>query len=228
MKRYLLFIFLISALGCQHLAYSPSEPFDPLVDHVQPVNFDEFRFFPPTGTNWIMSINERKIPVLVGKKGSNEKLSKYFGLWDWGVVHEKLKIFKQMNKSEKDEELQINVSRLEFSVMHFQTEDLPDFIPDYHNYPKALAINTVKNETLDINILSQQVSGMSCVRGRFLRQYKDEAFKFYFQRFMCIHPRHSNLLIAISIVQKVLFDQEPSEVQTEIDHFFNNLKIVVE
>jgi hypothetical protein len=210
MKKYLLFISLFLITGCET---TPSVRFDPLVDSDQPIQLEEFSFLPPKGENWMMELSEGKLPFK-----------------NWGIALAKGYIFKKirpLNKPEEAEQLVVAIQRLDFGVMRFNhVDNLMGLVNEGHNNIKERTI------ALETKVFPETIHGMECVRFNYkyenkLKVSNPETPLRTISRhgYFCIHPQKSNVLIRLLAFQGVLSGRTPTDYQSELDHFFNSLKV---
>jgi hypothetical protein len=211
MKKYLLCILLFFIIGC--LKTSSSERFDPLVDSDHPIQLEEFSFLPPKGDNWMMDLSEGKMPFK-----------------NWGMALAKGKIFKKIrsfNKPEEAEQLVATIHRLEFGVMQFNhVDNLLGLVNEEHNNIRE------RTKVLETKVYPETIHGMECVRFNYKFENKIRALNpetplrtISRHGYFCIHPQKSNVLIRLLASQAVIAGQTPTDYQSELDPFFNNLKL---
>jgi hypothetical protein len=92
----------------------------------------------------------------------------------------------------------VYVTRSEFFIMKFDNDNELKEVANYF----ANASGPIEN-----------FNGMNCVRHNGKQGYT------------CVHPKHSNILIQMGVIQKVLKGQAPTNIQSELDHFFNSLEV---
>jgi len=212
MKKYLWFILLFSIIGCVSIN------FEPVTHPDQRIQLGGFSFLPPNGGNWEMTTD----PIEVN------------GTWEnWGRGTVKMKAFKKSivgpnQKPDEAEILKASIIKYEFAIMKFDHDD--DLMDVFQEGIKAMDKQGFK--LMELSGSHEKLKGMNCVRkkgkaegGRKLSNSEASATIYYFQRYMCVHPRQSNHLIELAVSQEVLKRQTPTDVQYEFDQFLNSLQV---
>ena len=212
MKKYLWFILLFSIIGCVSIN------FEPVTQPDQRIQLGGFSFLPPNGENWEMTTDPFEVNVT----------------WEnWGRGTVKMKAFKKSivgpnQKPDEAEILKAGINKYELGIMKFDHDD--DLMDFFQEGIKAGDRQGLK--FLESSLSHEKFNGMNCVRhkgkaegGRKLSNSEASATIYYFQRYMCVHPRHSNHLIELGASQEVLKGQTPTNVQYEFDQFLNSLQV---
>lgn len=211
MKNYLLLIVLFIFMGCASINFAPVTHPD------QRILFEGFSFLPPNGDNWEMTTD----PIEANLTWEN---------WGRGTI--KRKAFKKsiVGPTQKSGEAEIWIAQItyfHFGVMKFDhDDDLMELVQEDYNSLDHRGIGL-----LESNFSIEKINGMNCVRSkgkaegaREISYFEALATTIYMQGFICVYPRHPNHLIELWAEQSVLKGHTPTDIQNELDHFFNSLQ----
>jgi len=212
LKRYPWLVILFALMGCTSIS------FEPVTHPDQRIQFGGFSFLLPNGNNWEVNTD----PI------------KYYRYWStWWRSTVKVKIFKKNiigpnHASGETEKLKVSVIIYEFGIMKFNhNDDLMEFTQEGYNSLDQKGIGL-----LESNFSIETIKEMSCVRskakaegGREISDSEALAITRYMQGFICVHPRNPNHLIELAADQSVLKGHTPTDIQNELDYFFNTLEV---
>jgi hypothetical protein len=108
------------------------------------------------------------------------------------------------------------VTRREFFLMKFDNDN---------------ELKEIATPLANASVAIENFKGINCVRhhGKFEEERFTDSKEFiiihFDQGYTCVHPKHSNVLIQMEVTQKVLKGQAPTNIQSELDHFFNSLEV---
>ena len=212
MKKYLLLIVLFAITGCMTISYKP------VANPDQRIIFEGFSFLPPNGENWEVTSDPLEI------NGTFET---------WGRSTIKMKGFKKSiigpnQEVGEAEQWKVSISKYEFGVMKFDHDD--DLIEFAQYGLKSLGKQGML--LLESSHSHETFQGMNCVRteakiegGRKISSSKLSAVIIYTQGYTCVHPKFPEHLVTLGAERSVLKGQTPTEFQSEVDPFFNSLKV---
>ena len=244
-KQYLCFIVLIFFVGCA----STSNIYIPITNTDQRIVLDDLSFLPPEGQNWeiLGKPVERQNYLNVGTGNIsmhylNRKPRASVNYGNWGresikIMEFKKKIVGQNQPSEEAEELWARVIKRKFAIMSFDNnEDLMDFAAGDQ---RKKVLDRLGYGVLESNASFEKFNGMNCVKtnsklegGRktsgdtatWVRP-SGIAIIIYTQEYTCVHPSSPYHVISIGGEQQVLKGKSPTDIQNELDPFFNSLKV---
>ena len=244
MKKYPLFIVLLTLFGCGTISY------EHITQPSQRIVFEGFSFFPPNGDKWEVTSAPLKLDMI------NEV---------YGPLTVKIKGFKRSfvgpKQTPNEEELwKVAINKWEFGNMKFDHgKDLLGWVESWENdlgkwqsttlpprppellqnkeWVQSLAndLSTINSVLLESSYSYEKWHGMDCVRKKItskgdqkISSSSPSAVNIYSKGYFCVHPRHSNHLIELVAEQFALKNQIPTttEFQSEIDPLFNSLEVL--
>jgi len=231
-KKYLLLIVLFTFIGCA------STSLEPVTQPDKRIQLGGFSFLPPKGENWGIITNPNELNLNWETSGSEYrkwlKLTNELKLtWEtWGRGTVKWKAFKKslMGPTQKPGEAEVwkaQIIKYEFAIMKFdQNDNLMELAQEGY-----ISLDQKGIGLLESNFSIETIKEMNCVRskgkaegGREISNSKALATTIYMQGFICVDPRNPNHLIELRANQSVVKGQTPTDIQNELELFFNSLK----
>jgi hypothetical protein len=239
MRKFLTIIIILAFIGC-----ATTIPYGPVTNSDQRILFEGLGFYPPSGENWKI----RSQPL--GGYYSHEKFGRALGkIWPFKKI-----IAGQDQTSGKEETVFVAVFKHEFVLMSFDHDDdlmefaqesfwarneqaRPEFVDESSDFyrwwlGKAKADKKGDLIVLESNLFLEKFKGMNCVK-RVSKEQESDRWEqgvwmrdiIYTQGYSCVHPSHPNHIIQFYAAQKVLENQTPTDIQNELNYFFNSLKV---
>lgn len=213
MKKYLALAFLFAFIGCS----SGSISYEPVTQPDQRISFQEFSFLPPNGDKWRVTSDPMEIYKTFGDRG--RAFLHVMGF---------KKIVFGKNRTKSDVQiLRLTIAKYDFEKHKFINEaDLMEFADNTSNdASKQKRVDTEYSQFPD------RINRMKCVwrKGKSEGSRKissSEALEEtkYFQGFICVHPKNSNILIELHFSQAVLKGRPKTDHQSEINPVFDSLE----
>lgn len=227
MKKHLLLVFILALIGCASISFKPVAHPD------QRIQLGGFSFLPPSGKNWEVSIDPLE----------------YRLYWEtWGRSTLKVKLFNKniVEPSQalvEIEKLKVSVFIYEFVLMKFDKDDdlleLPQdgYIVRLENSPWIGSFvndeNVIQIERGYLNPGRKWISNdqprytlekINELRCATYRGFHSSEVVHYIQKFICVHPNHPDQIIKLRFDHTVLKGYTPTDIQGEIDSFFDGLQ----
>jgi hypothetical protein len=209
--------------------------YEPVPHLAKRIVLEELSFYPPKGENWEISSKPFVANIFYEDFGRSLVKAKTF----------KKTVVGQNHVPEKAETIWAEVVRHEFVLMDFDyVDDLRGLVqsrctyrkPDSADYRAWLNSHCKKpyelgQFVLESNILDKEFKEMDCVKENSKIQSGRRvsgsilAFIRYKQAYICVHPKNPKQVIELKAVQELPKGQTPTDIQNELDHIFNSLKI---
>lgn len=164
---------------------------------------------------------------------TTDPIEQNLSLVRWGRASFKMKGFKKSivgpnQKPGITEILKVTATKIELGIMKIdRDEDLMEMVQEGYNNLDRRGIGL-----LESNFHLEKFKEMTCVRdngkvegGREMPDSFALAVVRYVQGYTCVHPRQPNHIIELKATQEVLKGQTPTDLQNELNHFFNSLKV---
>jgi len=248
MKRYLLLVVLLIFIGCAR-----TSPYAPVAHPDQRIVFEGLSFYLPKGENWEMAtkpvarivheeFGRSTLKVKIFKKtivGQNQKPEKQETIWAEVVKYE----FALLDFNHVDglrdliQSPCISVNALSDPTRYglpqgFRLVSSGSYGHEWLQLQSHCKMPYELGQfVLESNILDKEFKGMNCVKENTRiqtgRKVSDSpvAFIRYIQAYACVHPKNSKQILELRAIQELPKGQTPTDIQNEIDYFFNSLEV---
>lgn len=213
LKKYLALAFLFAFIGCS----SGSISYEPVTQPDQRISFQEFSFLPPNGEKWRVASDPMEIYKTFGDRGRSF-------LHVMGFK----KIIFGNNRTKSDAQiLRLTIAKYDFEKHKFDNEvDLMEFADITSNDSSKQ-----KRVYTDYSQSQERLNRMKCVwrkgkseGSRRISSSKSLEETKYFQGYICVHPKNSNILIELHFSQAVIKGRPKTDRQSEINPVFDSLE----
>ena len=240
MNKHLSLVFIFALIGCASIS------FEPVTHPDQRIQLGEFSFLPPSGKNWEVNIDSLEYRLhwetwgrsslkvklfnknIVGPNqasGETEKLKMSVFIYEFAI-----------RKFDKDDDL-LELPQDGYFVWPKNSQWIGSFVND-DNFIRIMRsyenlIYPVKKGILvpESRYTLEKINKMNCAtyKGKTEGAHEVPGFKSsevipYIQKYICVHPRYPSQILKLRFDYAVLKGHPPTDIQKEIDSFFDGLK----
>jgi len=242
MKKFLWLVFIFILIGCR------PNPLQPLTHPDQRIQFGGFSFLPPPGKNWEVHTNPIENNIYWETWGRSTLKATIFNknivepnyrsreletLQLFAIIYE----FAIMKFDNEDDLLELTQDGYRFlgeSIAWFFRHRLHFYDDNYIKSPHSLEQSGKKGIIIpESRYTFKIINKMNCatIKIRTERVIEIAGFEHseviaihYIQKFICVHPSHPNQIIKFGADHAVLKGKTPTDIQSELDPFFNSLQ----